>query len=95
MPQPTLAAIVIAAMLHLTKPRYIRDLFVRSPWSFLNAVVVIGAELTFGVMHGIALGVVLSLLILIYLTSLDRTSTGWIAPACLAHSFVIRPPTSG
>jgi hypothetical protein len=23
--------------------------FVRSPWSFLNAVVVIGAELTFGV----------------------------------------------
>src|SRR5262249_41581282 len=69
MPQPTLAAIVIAAMLHLTKPRYLRDLFVRSRWSFTNAVIVIAAELTLGVMHGIALGVVLSLLVLIYLTS--------------------------
>jgi len=69
MPQPTLAAIVIAAMLHLTKPRYLRDLFVRSRWSFMNAVIVIGAELTLGVMHGIALGVVLSLLVLIYQTS--------------------------
>jgi len=28
------AAIVIAAMLHLTKPVTLRDLFVRSPWSF-------------------------------------------------------------
>jgi sulfate permease, SulP family len=69
MPQPTLAAIVIAAMLHLTKPYYLRELFVRSRWSFMNAVIVIGAELTLGVMHGIALGVVLSLLDLIYVTS--------------------------
>jgi sulfate permease, SulP family len=69
MPQPTLAAIVIAAMLHLTKPHYLRDLFVRSRWSFAIAVIVIGAELTLGVMHGIALGVVLSLLLLIYQTS--------------------------
>jgi sulfate permease, SulP family len=69
MPQPTLAAIVIAAMLHLTKPHYLRELFVRSRWSFANAVIVIGAELTLGVMHGIALGVVLSLLLLIYQTS--------------------------
>src|SRR5215470_5418646 len=69
MPQPALAAIVIAAMLHLTKPKYLRDLFARSPWSFANAVVVIAAELTLGVLHGIALGVVLSLLHLIYVTS--------------------------
>jgi high affinity sulfate transporter 1 len=69
MTQPTLAAIVIAAMLHLTKPHYLRELFVRSRWSFMNAVIVIGAELTLGVMHGIALGVVLSLLELIYVTS--------------------------
>ena len=69
MPEPTLAAIVIAAMLHLTKPHYLRELFVRSRWSFMNAVIVIGAELTLGVMHGIALGVVLSLLVLIYVTS--------------------------
>jgi MFS superfamily sulfate permease-like transporter len=46
MPEPTLAAIVIAAMLHLTKPHYLRELFVRSRWSFMNAVIVIGAELT-------------------------------------------------
>jgi Sulfate permease and related transporters (MFS superfamily) len=51
MPEPTLAAIVIAAMLHLTKPHYLRELFVRSRWSFMNAVIVIGAELTLGVMQ--------------------------------------------
>jgi high affinity sulfate transporter 1 len=72
MPQPALAAIVIAAMLHLTKPRYLRDLFARHPWSFANAVIVIAGELTLGVLQGIALGVVLSLLILIYVTSHPR-----------------------
>ena len=69
MPQPTLAAIVIAAMLHLTKPRYLRDLFIRSRWAFSTAMIVFAAELTLGVMHGIALGVALSLLMLIYLAS--------------------------
>src|SRR5215831_6340241 len=69
---PTLAAIVIAAMLHLTKPRYLLDLLVGNRWSFTNAMIVFVAELTLGVMQGIALGVVLSLLILIYLTSHPR-----------------------
>jgi high affinity sulfate transporter 1 len=69
MPQPALAAIVIAAMLHLTKPSYLRELFVRSRWSFANCVIVILGELTLGVLQGIALGVVLSLVTLIYLTS--------------------------
>jgi high affinity sulfate transporter 1 len=69
MPQPTLAAIVIAAMLHLTKPLYLRDLFLRSGWGFTTAMIVFLAELTLGVMHGIALGVVLSLLLLIYVAS--------------------------
>src|SRR5215470_6929438 len=69
MPQPTLAAIVIAAMLHLTKPRYLLDLLVGNPWSFANAMIVFVAELTLGVMQGIALGVSLSLLMLIYLAS--------------------------
>ena len=66
MPQPALAAIVIAAMLHLTKPKYLRELFARSRWSFANALIVIAGELTLGVLEGIALGVVLSLLTLIY-----------------------------
>src|SRR6516162_8734170 len=69
MPQPALAAIVIAAMLHLTRPSYLMHLFARSRWSFANAVIVIAGELTLGVLQGIALGVVLSILTLIYLTS--------------------------
>ena len=69
MPEPALAAIVIAAMLHLTKPRYLLDLFVRSPWSCTIAAIVIGGELTLGVLQGIALGVAISLLTLIYRTS--------------------------
>jgi sulfate permease, SulP family len=69
MPRPTLAAIVIAAMLHLTKPKYFQDLFARSRESFATAMIVIAGEPTLGVPQGIALGVVLSLLILIYRTS--------------------------
>jgi MFS superfamily sulfate permease-like transporter len=65
---PTLGAIVIAAMLHLSKPGYLRDLLARSRWEFAIAVIVAG-ELTLGVLQGIALGVVLSLLLLIYRTS--------------------------
>jgi MFS superfamily sulfate permease-like transporter len=72
MPQPALAAIVIAAMLHLTKPQYLRNLFARNRWSFANTMIVIGGELTLGVLQGIALGVVLSLLALIYRTSHPR-----------------------
>ncbi|WP_027522289.1 SulP family inorganic anion transporter [Bradyrhizobium sp. Ec3.3] len=72
MPQPALAAIVIAAMLHLTKPSYLRELFARSRWSFANCVIVILGELTLGVLQGIALGVVLSLLTLVYLASHPR-----------------------
>src|SRR5215470_8062871 len=56
MPHPALAAIVIAAMLHLSKPGYLRDLFVRSRWEFAIAVIVIAGELTLGVLQGMALG---------------------------------------
>ena len=88
MPQPALAAIVIAAMLHLTKPSYLQDLFARSRWSFANALIVIAGELTLGVLHGIALGVVLSLLTLIYLTShpKGRRSVNFRAPRPIAMS---------
>jgi sulfate permease, SulP family len=92
MPQPTLAAIVIAAMLHLTKPRYIRDLSVRNRWSFMNAVIVIAAELTLGVMQGIALGVVLSLLILIYVTSHPEGAVLGQLPGTEAYRDVQRHP---
>jgi MFS superfamily sulfate permease-like transporter len=74
MPYPALGAIVIAAMLHLSKPDYLRRLFARSRWEFALAVIVIGGELTLGVLQGIALGVVLSLLMLIYRTTHPRAA---------------------
>ncbi|HTO84839.1 MAG TPA: SulP family inorganic anion transporter, partial [Methylomirabilota bacterium] len=69
MPHPALGAIVIAAMLHLTKPDYLRALFVRSRWEFALAAIVFAGELTLGVLQGIALGVVLSVIMLIYRTT--------------------------
>jgi MFS superfamily sulfate permease-like transporter len=92
MPQPALAAIVIAAMLHLTKPSYLRDLFVRSRWSFANAMIVIVGELTLGVLQGIALGVVLSILTLIYLTSHPRGAELGQLPGTEAYRDVRRHP---
>ena len=53
-------------MLHLSKPGYLRDLFVRSRWEFTVAAIVFAGELSMGVLDGIALGVVVSLVLLIY-----------------------------
>jgi SulP family sulfate permease len=92
MPQPALAAIVIAAMLHLTKPKYLRDLFARSRWSFANAVIVIAGELTLGVLEGIALGVVVSLLTLIYVTSHPHGAVLGQLPDTEAYRNVQRHP---
>ncbi|MBR0774764.1 SulP family inorganic anion transporter [Bradyrhizobium diazoefficiens] len=69
MPEPALAAIVIAAMLHLTKPAYLGSVLARSRWSFCMVLVVIAGELTLGVLQGIALGVILSILRLIEVAS--------------------------
>ncbi len=69
MPHPALAAIVIAAMLHLTKPAYLWELLARDRWEFAVAAIVIAAELTLGVPEGVVLGVVLSLVMLIYRTT--------------------------
>ena len=69
LPRPALAAIVIAAMLHLSNLGYLRDLLARNRWEFAIAAVVVAGELALGVLPGIALGVVLSLLMLTYRTS--------------------------
>ncbi len=61
-PHPALAAIVIAAMLHLSKPGYLRDLFSRSRDEFAVAAIVIAGKLALGVLKGIVAGVVLALL---------------------------------
>jgi sulfate permease, SulP family len=57
MPQPALAAIVIAAMLHLSKPRYLRNLATRSGPEFAVAAIVVADELTMGVLQEIAVAV--------------------------------------
>jgi MFS superfamily sulfate permease-like transporter len=72
MPHPALAAIVIAAMLHLSKPGYLRDLLSRNRGEAALAAIVVAGELTLGVLQGIALGVMLSLLMLIYRSSHPR-----------------------
>jgi sulfate permease, SulP family len=92
MPQPALAAIVIAAMLHLSKPSYLRNLAARSRWSFVNAVIVIAGELTLGVLQGIALGVALSLVGLIYLTSHPKGGELGQLPGTEAYRDVKRHP---
>jgi SulP family sulfate permease len=92
MPHPALAAIVIAAMLHLSKPDYLRDLLARSRWEFSLAAIVIAGELTLGVPHGILLGVALSLLMLIYRTSHPRGAVLGQLPGEEAYRDVRRHP---
>jgi hypothetical protein len=79
-------------MLHLTKPKYLRDLFVQSNLSFANALIVIAGELTLGVLQGIALGVVLSLLKLIYRTSHPQEAMLGQLPSTEAYRDVQRHP---
>ena len=92
MPHPALAAIVIAAMLHLSKPGYLRELFLRSRVEFAVAAIVIAGELTLGVLHGIALGVVLSLLMLIYATSHPQGVVLGQLPGAEAYRDIKRHP---
>jgi high affinity sulfate transporter 1 len=69
MPHAGLAAIVIAAMLHLQRPGYVLALARRSRGELAVAIVVFAGELTLGVLQGIGLGVALSLLVLVYRTT--------------------------
>jgi MFS superfamily sulfate permease-like transporter len=92
LPHPALAAIVIAAMLHLSKPAYLRELFAQSRWEFALAAVVIAGELTLGVLEGIALGVVLSLLLLIYRASHPHGAVLGQLPGTEAYRYVGRHP---
>ena len=91
-PHPALAAIVIAAMLHLSKPGYLRDLLIRTRWEFALAAIVILGELTLGVLQGIALGVALALLMLIYRTSHPQGAVLGQLPGVEAYRDVRRHP---
>src|SRR6516165_10067424 len=92
LPHPTLGAIVIAAMLHLSKPDYLRELLAQSPKEFGVATVVISGELALGVLEGIALGVILSLLILIHRTSHPHGAVLGQLPGTEAYRDVRRHP---
>jgi SulP family sulfate permease len=92
MPHPALAAIVIAAMLHLSKPGYLRKLFARSGWEFVVAAIVIVGELTLGVLQGIALGVVIALLLLIYRTTHPQGAVVGQLPGTEAYRDIRRHP---
>lgn len=92
MPHPALAAIVIAAMLHLSKPGYLRDLLARGRPEFAVAAIVVVGELTLGVLQGIALGVALSLLTLIYRSSHPQGAVLGQLPGTEAYRDVRRHP---
>jgi high affinity sulfate transporter 1 len=92
MPHPALAAIVIAAMLHLSKPGYLHDLLLRDRREFVLAAIVVVGELTLGVLQGIALGVALSLLMLIYRTSHPQGAVLGQLPGTEAYRDVKRHP---
>jgi SulP family sulfate permease len=92
MPHPALGAIVIAAMLHLSKPAYLRDLFARSRGEFAVAAVVVAGELTLGVLQGIALGVLLSLMMLIYRTTHPQGAVLGQVPGTEAYRDIERHP---
>jgi high affinity sulfate transporter 1 len=92
MPHATLAAIVIAAMLHLSKPGYLLTLAARSPQELGIAVAVILAELTLGVLQGIALGVALALVMLIYRASHPSGAVLGRLPGTEAYRDVARHP---
>jgi high affinity sulfate transporter 1 len=92
MPHPALAAIVIAAMLHLSKPDYLRDLLTRNRLEFAIAAVVIAGELTLGVLQGIALGVVIALIMVIYRVSHPDDAVLGQLPGTEAYRDVRRHP---
>ena len=91
-PHPALAAIVIAAMFHLSKLGYFRELFARSGREFFVAIIVVAGELTLGVLQGIALGVVLSLLLLIYRASHPQGAVVGQLPGTEAYRDIRRHP---
>jgi SulP family sulfate permease len=92
MPHPALSAIVIAAMLHLMKPAYLRELLVRSRWEFALTATVFAGELTLGVLQGIALGVVLSLIMLTYRATHPQGAVLGQLPGVEAYRDVERHP---
>ena len=92
MPRPALAAVVIVAMLHLSKPSYFRTLYRQTRRELAIAAVVIAGELTFGVLQGITAGIVLSLVLLVYRASHPQGAVVGQLPGIEAYRDVRQHP---
>ena len=92
MPHPALAAIVIAAMLHLSKPDYLRHLIALNRVEFAITALVFIGELTLGVLQGIAAGVAVALLMLIYRATHPQGAVLGQLPGTEAYRDIERRP---
>ncbi len=92
LPHATLAAIVIEAMLGLLDFSYLKKLWKQSPYELFVALVAYIAVMTIGVLQGMALGIALSLLILIYRASSPHCAVlGRIAGINAFHNINMYP----
>lgn len=92
LPHATLAAIVIEAMLGLASFRTLRNLHRISPAEFVIAMVAFLGVLSLGVLQGISLGVVLSLLLLIQRVSHPGTAVLGQLPGEQMYRDIVRHP---
>ena len=92
LPHATLGAIVIHAMLGLVDFGYLKRLRGISPQEFALAMTAFAGELIFGVLQGIGIGVVLSIIALIYRASYPSTAVLGQIPGQEAYRDVKRHP---
>ncbi len=92
LPHATLGAIVIHAMLGLVDFGYLKRLRGISPQEFALAMTAFAGELIFGVLQGIGIGVILSIIALIYRASYPSTAVLGQIPGQEAYRDVKRHP---
>jgi SulP family sulfate permease len=74
LPDATLAAVVIVAMLGLVNFKYFKNLYRINRGEFLIGMAALFGVLIFGIMQGVALGVILALVVLIHQVSRPTTA---------------------
>ena len=92
LPQATLAAIVISAMLSLANFGYLRRLYVVSPSEFCGALAALVGVLVLGVLPGLALGVGLTAVMLTYRSSYPNTAVLGKLPGIEVYRDLARHP---
>jgi high affinity sulfate transporter 1 len=92
LPQATLAAIVISAMLSLANFAYLRRLYFVSPGEFCAAATALVGVLVLGVLPGLGLGVGLTAIMLTYRSSYPNTAVLGKMPGVEVYRDVARHP---